>query len=308
MKMSSLVGCRVKIENKNVVVQTELGRGGFGAVYKVYEKNERQSYALKAIKCEKQRSRNSVLQEANALKLANHKNIVRLFGSTFCSVNDVCYFFILTELCVGGDLNTRLDSSSYDQTNNKWIRQLSEAISYLHSLEPPIVHRDLKPENVLLTNTEDIKVGDFGLAREYAALKNASSLLIYYMNSGVGTPYWMAPEVFEGRYTEKADIFSLGGIFYAILARDFIRVGAKKMYGVFVKVRGSKVGLGYAMANVDSDAVVQFATNFQSSRRMKELIQRMLKYNPHDRPSSYEIKQEVNKEFLQLHSSKNTQE
>ena len=82
---------------------------------------------------------------------------------------------------------------------------------------PNVVHRDLKAENVLLTTTEDVKLADFGLVREFVAMKtdtrpdDDSWLGSYsqYMDSVVGTRHWMAPEVFEGRYTEKPMCFPL---------------------------------------------------------------------------------------------------
>lgn len=62
------------------------------------------------------------------------------------------------------------------------------------------------------------------------------------MNSQVGTPHWMAPEVFEGHYTERADVFSLGAIFFAILQRDCVDVNGKRFYGVFHRVGDKEVG------------------------------------------------------------------
>ncbi len=163
--------------------------------------------------------------------------------------------------------------------NLKWICQISEALSYLHSLNPPIVHRDLKADNVLLTDkhSEDLKLGDFGLAREYFALTNnddsPQSAQMYYMTSGVGPIHWMAPEFYDQHYTEKADIFSLGGIFYAILTRDFIVSGSKNMYGVYLSYQQhGKVGLGYAMAAIDSKAEVLFPSCFQGSNSMMHAI------------------------------------
>jgi len=82
---------------------------------------------------------------------------------------------------------------------------------------------------VLLTNKDDVKIADFGLAREYIALKCADPenewltyYKQYYMNTFAGTPHWIAPEVFRGHYTQKADVFSLGVIFFAILERDYV--------------------------------------------------------------------------------------
>ena len=156
------------------------------------------------------------------------------------------HMLLLTEYCSGGSLNDRLARPSSEEMNMKWICQIAAAQKHLHSCG--VVHRDLKADNVLLTAAEDVKLADFGLAREYTALKLSdirqddgswmASYVQYYMNSGVGPVHWVAPEVFTGRYTEKADVFSLGTLFFAILERDFIVNEGKAIYGAFVDVRG----------------------------------------------------------------------
>ena len=224
---------------------------------------------------------------------ARHANIVQIldFGSNILPNGDIS-LLIAAEYCPGGDLNTRLIKPSSYETNLIWIFQISDACSFLHSLNPPIVHRDLKPDNIMLDLHENLKLGDFGLAREYPP----TAMMMYYMTSGVGTLYWMAPEVFCQHYTEKADIFSLGGISYAILTRDFIQVGQKYMYGVFATypLPIGKVGLGYAMAKINPNATELFAS-FQGPflMAMMQLIRNMLDYNPHNRPSASCVKKKV---------------
>ncbi|KAJ8556728.1 hypothetical protein ON010_g9236 [Phytophthora cinnamomi] len=79
---------------------------------------------------------------------------------------------------------------------------VARALEYLHAYSPPIIHRDLKSKNILLTKLLEAKVIDFGVSR--GRLDNT-------MTAGVGTPYWTAPEILEGkRYTEQADIYSFG--------------------------------------------------------------------------------------------------
>ena len=154
--------------------------------------------------------------------------------------------------------------------NLKWMSQIADALSYLHSKR--IVHRDLKPENVLLTNDQQVKRADFGLAREYIALKRADPvnewLTIYkkyYMNTFAGSPHWVAPEVFRGRYTQEADVFSPGVIFFAILERDYDTFQRKRYYGAFVQLKWvGRVGLGHAMA-WNKYAEVEFSLATQGS-------------------------------------------
>jgi len=151
------------------------------------------------------------------------------------------HMWILTEYCAGGNLNERLTRPSSEEMNIQWLRQIAAGIAYLHSCR--VVHRDLKPENVLLTENESIKLADFGLAREYIALKQTkaqrcdgswmTTYIKYYMQSYCDTPDWMAPEVFSDQYTEKADVFSLGVLFFAILEREFVLDKGERYYATF---------------------------------------------------------------------------
>ena len=294
-----------KISTGQLLRQVKLGSGHFGTVYRAYDNKNGETYALKEVICKESADINSVKREADTMAKANHERIVRIFDYDFTE-NGHTTFLLLTEFCSGGDLNTRLNNSSTPDTNLKWICQVSEALNYLHSLNPPIVHRDLKADNVLLTDscTENLKLGDFGLAREYLAIKvndnSPQSAQTYYMTSGVGPIHWMAPEFYHKRYTEKADVFSLGGIFYAILIRDYICLGSKKMYGVFFSDKShGKVGLGCAMAEIDQKIVVSFPEGFQINAEMKRLIEKMLNYNPKNRP----IASDVYRIVKDIHSS-----
>ena len=113
--------------------------------------------------------------------------------------------------------------------------------------------------------------------------------------SCAGTPYCMAPEVFNEHYTEKADIFSLGGIFYAILTRKYLKFNEQKKYGAFVSVPSfGKFRLGYAMAKFNPSLEVQFPSNFQRSKPIKQLIKNMLCYDSHERPTAAEVEGRVN--------------
>ena len=290
----------INFKQWRLAIERNLGSGAFGTVFLVKNLNERRSLALKTIECRTRSFPHRVLREAVTLSVVCHERIVQMLDSGQYTSSNRTFFVILTEFCAGGDLNSRLNSSSSNQTNLKWIRQISEGLRYLHSRRPAIVHRDLKADNILLTDpvTEDLKIGDFGLAREYEALKNvgnsAEEIQTYYMNSGIGPVHWMAPEFFANHYTEKADIFSLGGIFYGIFSRDYITMGSKKMYGVFVSDGGwsaQKVGLGFAMANIDRNAKEE---PLQVPDSLKSLIRGMLEYDPRNRPDAGKVEQRVN--------------
>ena len=110
------------------------------------------------------------------------------------------------------------------------------------------------------------------------------------MNSGVGPVHWVAPEVFTGHYTEKADVFSLGTLFYAILERDSIKIDGKAIHGAFVNIHYvGKVGLGYAMAHFDSSISIMFSSCAQESIALQKVILEALQYDKNDRPSAEDM-------------------
>ena len=111
------------------------------------------------------------------------------------------------------------------------------------------------------------------------------------MNSEVGTVAWMAPEVFSGHYTEKADVFSLGALYFAILERDFVTIDEKKFFGAFSRpLFGRKVGLGLAMSKSKNGSIrVAFSDQAQGSHTMKRVTLDALKYNEDDRPTAAEV-------------------
>jgi len=123
-------------------------------------------------------------------------------------------FYIVTELCKGGDLTGRI--SGIKMTENKaalMIKQILRGINYMHAKN--LIHRDMKPDNVLMASTDtnnlDLKLADFGFSTFYdpkVALKMS-----------LGSPMYMAPEVLNKKeYNEKADLWSVGIITFEILA------------------------------------------------------------------------------------------
>ena len=289
---------RLQVGEKTVNIQQRLGNGAFGVVYGVIEEGTSQVYAMKDILCLNVSAFHNANREASTLKRISHENVIAIVSIGHFYDGGGLHKFLLTEFCPGGSLNDRLARPSSDQQNLTWMTQTVEAVAHLHSCN--VVHRDLKADNVLLTASEDVKLGDFGLAREYIALKRAGvvqddgSLLAiyeqYYMQSRIGPIHWVAPEFLHGHYTEKADDFSLGTLHFAILQRDYIVIDGKAIYGAFVIVPGAgKIGVGCAMAIFGANIRIQFSSHARGSNALQRNVLELLKYNPRDRQTARDI-------------------
>ena len=289
---------RLQVGEKTVNIQQRLGNGAFGVVYRVIEEGTSQVYAMKDILCLNVSAIDNAVCEALTLNRISHENVIAIESVGQFDDGRGLHMLLLTEYCPGGSLNDRLARPSSDPQNLTWMTQTADAVAHLHSCN--IVHRDLKADNVLLNASEDVKLGDFGLAREYIALKRAgvvqddgSWLAIYeqyYMQSRIGPIHWVAPEFLRGHYTEKADIFSLGTLLFAILQRDYIVIDGKAIYGAFVSVHDKrKIGVGLAMERVDRNTRIQFSSHAQGSNALQRIVLEVLKYNPYDRPTAQEI-------------------
>ena len=321
--MSLTLGKTIKLSQEGKFrVERLLGSGGFGKVFQVTRVKRRaetqEEFALKEIECIDESAITKALKEAQTLSKVKHENIVQLNNCDYKGRKGrkSSLVFILTEYCSGGDLNFRLRQKTHSSQKLKWVYQLTSAIAYLHSLQPMIVHRDLKPANVLLTDNDNIKVADFGLARQYEALKqinSSESWYSYYMNSKVGTRFYMAPEVMDNHYTEKSDIFSLGIVFYAILEEKYFPLSsssASRVYGAFVKPNGTTpigTAMYYRTGNSDPREELTFLSTYkkyskETAKMLKRIVLECLTDLPEVRPKASDIciREETNRMLQHL--------
>lgn len=119
--------------------------------------------------------------------------------------------------------------------------KLLKAVNHCHSLN--IAHRDIKPENVLINDSGNLKLIDFGLSKQVKSKK---------MNTIVGTPYYIAPEVLKGKYNLKCDIWSLGVIMYILLS-GYLPFGGTGAAEVFEKVQAGEYSFSQKEWNKVSD-------------------------------------------------------
>ncbi|XP_051957023.1 serine/threonine-protein kinase WNK2-like isoform X4 [Xyrauchen texanus] len=184
----------------------ELGRGSFKTVYKGLDTEtwvevawcELQDHKLSKI--ERQRFK----EEAEMLKGLQHPNIVRFYDFWESPLKGKKCIVLVTELMTSGTLKTYLKRFKVMKSKvlRSWCRQILKGLHFLHTRAPPIIHRDLKCDNIFITGpTGSVKIGDLGLA----TLKRAS-----FAKSVIGTPEFMAPEMYEEHYDEAVDVYAFG--------------------------------------------------------------------------------------------------
>ena len=193
-------------------VEKEIGAGGYARCLLVKNKTTGQLYACKELQKNKLNNVASLKSEIQILIKLDHPNIIKLYE---IYENDN-YIYLVMELCTGGELFDRIIQKTEQgkQFTEKEVanifQQMMSAINYCHSNK--IVHRDLKPENLLLASQDEnspIKVIDFGMSRIF---NNKQAMF-----DKVGTAYYISPEVLDGFYDEKCDIWSAGVILYILL-------------------------------------------------------------------------------------------
>ncbi|CAL8325153.1 unnamed protein product [Merluccius merluccius] len=184
----------------------ELGRGSFKTVYKGLDTETWVEVAWcelqdrKLTKMERQRFK----EEAEMLKGLQHPNIVRFYDFWESPVKGKKCIVLVTELMTSGTLKTYLKRFKVMKPKvlRSWCRQILKGLHFLHTRTPPIIHRDLKCDNIFITGpTGSVKIGDLGLA----TLKRAS-----FAKSVIGTPEFMAPEMYEEHYDEAVDVYAFG--------------------------------------------------------------------------------------------------
>lgn len=194
-----------------------IGKGGMGAVYRARQPALDRIVALKILPAQTAMGPGFVERfnrEARALAKLNHPNIVTVYE--FGQVNNLPFFIMefvdglnLRELEQAGKL------SPHEAL--QIVPQICEALQFAH--DEGIVHRDIKPENILLDKKGRVKIADFGIAKILGA---GAETDLTRTQGAIGTPHYMAPEQMEKPTTvdHRADIFSLGVVFYEMLTGE----------------------------------------------------------------------------------------
>jgi tRNA A-37 threonylcarbamoyl transferase component Bud32/ActR/RegA family two-component response regulator len=245
-----------------------IGSGASGIV--IHLRRNRINYALKILHQELLESNSAAerfSREAGLLARIDHPNVVRVFESGVAK--DTGTPFILMEFIEGSALSELIQKHELSVPDGYWIlRQAVNALRTIHASD--IIHRDIKPGNIMVKENKQIKLMDFGLA------KTVDSNLTMGQKA-IGTPAYMAPEVFTGRleYSDRYDIFALGVSAYEVFT------GQKPFQGdTFAKI---------ADAIIKARPVNPRHLNPSLPTGIEQILGRMLAKSPHKRPSAAEL-------------------
>lgn len=215
-----------------------LGKGFFGQAIKVTHKRTNEVMVLKELFKFDEEAHKSFLKEVSVLRNLDHPHVLKFLGVLYKDKK----LNLITEYISGGTLKTILHDMSDPLEWTKRVRfakDIASGMSYLHSMD--IIHRDLTSSNCLVKENGSVVVADFGLARVIIEKQNClsrcgspqSPTSPETTNRGgihrrprkkrytvVGNPYWMAPEMMNGKkYDEKVDCFSFGIVSCEIIGR-----------------------------------------------------------------------------------------
>ncbi len=232
-----------------------LGRGGMGAVYKAIQIILDRFVAIKLLPPELARADPNFAErfhkEAKAMAALNHQNIVTVYN--FGKTTAGHYYFVM-EFVDGMDFHKLIHSGQLSEAGAlNAVSQICDALEYAH--DQGYVHRDIKPANIFINQKGILKIGDFGLAK----IAKGNPQDYTQSNMIMGSLFYSAPEQVEGRPVDRrADIYSLGVMFYEMLTRDLPRGNFPlpservqidvRLDHVVLKAMASKPELRYATA------------------------------------------------------------
>ena len=244
--------------------EKEIGKGGFGLVWKVIHKKTQKVYCIKVIQKSgiiEQKLVDQMNREIEIMYILNNPHCLRLKNH----FEDDNNFYLVMPLAVKGQLYRVLRKfRKFDErTAAQILRETIHALQYLHSFKPPIIHRDIKPENLLLNEGGRVLLADFGWSN--------------FSDGGVrktfcGTPEYIAPEMLLKKgHDTRVDIWSVGILMFELLA-GYSPFVAKNNQDLYQNIRRLKIQWPKDMPPL-----------------AKNLIGKILKLNPLDRPTLQEI-------------------
>ena len=207
LEIGSVIDGKYKILNV-------VGKGGMSVVYLAMNERANKQWAIKEVRKDGMQSfevvKQNLVAETDLLKKLNHPHLPSIIDVIDCDDT----FLIVMDYIEGNPLSKALETSGAQNQDDviEWAKQLCDVLGYLHSRKPPIIYRDMKPSNVMLKPDGNVRLIDFGTAREFKYSSVADTTCL-------GTQGYAAPEQFggHGQTDARTDIYCLGATMYHLV-------------------------------------------------------------------------------------------
>ncbi|KAG0380087.1 hypothetical protein BGX24_010205 [Mortierella sp. AD032] len=251
-----------------------LGEGAYKLVYRACDLEEGNEVAWNQLRFDhlSKREAQKILSEIEILQSIRNDHIINFYysWSTPATVTGGERIVFITELMSSGTLKQYLKKTLKGALKPKvvksWCRQILQGLAYLHTHSPPIIHRDLKCDNIFINgNNGQLKIGDLGLA----VVRHRT-----HVSSVLGTPEFMAPELYDEKYDEKVDIYAFGMCVLEMVTKDYPYAECTNQAQIYRKV---------------SQGIKPQALEHVQDPEIREFIDRCLDHDATTRPSAQEL-------------------
>ncbi|KAF9952154.1 hypothetical protein BGZ72_006483 [Mortierella alpina] len=258
-----------------------LGEGAYKLVYRACDLEEGNEVAWNQLRFDhlSRREAQKILSEIGILQSIRNDHIINFYASWSTPSPNVAggeRIVFITELMSSGTLKQYLKKTLKGALKPKvlksWCRQILLGLAYMHTHQPPIIHRDLKCDNIFINgNNGQLKIGDLGLA----VVRHRT-----HVSSVLGTPEFMAPELYDEKYDEKIDIYAFGMCVLEMVTKDYPYAECTNQAQIYRKV---------------SQGIKPKALDDVQDSEVREFIDRCLDHDAKTRPSAQEL---LDSEFL----------
>ena len=211
------------LQNRYRIVK-ELGRGGFGAVYRAWDTRLNVPCALKENLDAALESQEQFEREARMLAKLSHPNLPRVTDHFFIRSQGQ---YLVMDFIDGQDLQEKLDKQGGPLLENdvlNWFNQIIDALNYLHTQKKPIIHRDIKPKNIIIRPDNTAFLVDFGIAKEHDPGLDTT------VGAQAFTPGYSPIEQYgHGKTDQRSDVYSLGATMYSCLTGQVPPISISRM-------------------------------------------------------------------------------
>lgn len=203
------------LNNNRYRIEQQIGKGGFGAVYRAYDTVLQQPCAVKDNIDTSSEAQDQFEREALLLARLRHPNLPRVIDHFFIPNQGQ---YLVMDFVEGQNLAQILAQRGAPLTEQEvlvWIEQICQALNYLHQQQRPIIHRDIKPQNIIVSPSGQAMLVDFGISKVYD-VKLATALSVRAL-----TPGFAPPEQYGLSHTDaRSDVYALGATLYRLLTNQ----------------------------------------------------------------------------------------